>query len=116
MTTSSDHVEKLLESEYAAGFVTAIEEDRVPPGLDESVIRHISEKKGEPAWLLDWRLSAFARWKKLGHEEPLWANVRYPKIDYQAISYYSAPKSKKDGPKSLEDVDPELLKTYDKLG
>ncbi|HVU05279.1 MAG TPA: Fe-S cluster assembly protein SufB [Polyangiaceae bacterium] len=116
MTTSSDHVEKLLEGEYAAGFVTAIEEDRVPPGLDEQVIRLISEKKGEPPWLLDWRLSAFARWKKLADQEPAWANVHYPKIDYQAISYYSAPKSKKDGPKSLEDVDPELLKTYDKLG
>jgi Fe-S cluster assembly protein SufB len=116
MTTSTEHVEKLLEAEYAAGFITDIEEDRVPPGLDEHVIRLISEKKGEPAWLLDWRLQAFAHFRKLGDHEPLWANVRYPKIDYQAITYYSAPKSKTDGPKSLADVDPELLKTYDKLG
>jgi Fe-S cluster assembly protein SufB len=116
MTTSTDHVEKLLEAEYSAGFVTDIEEDRVPPGLDERVIRLISEKKGEPSWLLDFRLRAFAHFLRLGDEEPTWANVRYPKIDYQAISYYSAPKSKKDGPKSLDELDPELLKTYDKLG
>jgi Fe-S cluster assembly protein SufB len=116
MTTSPDHIEKLLQSEYAAGWVTDIEEDRVPPGLDEGVIRHISAKKGEPAWLLDWRLKAYGQWLKLEDKEPRWANVTYPKIDYQAISYYSAPKVKTGGPQSLADVDPELLKTYDKLG
>jgi Fe-S cluster assembly protein SufB len=116
MTTSPDHVEKLLQAEYAAGWITDIEEDRVAAGLDERVIRLISQKKAEPAWLLDWRLKAYHQWLKLEDKEPLWANVTYPKIDYQDISYYSAPKAKTDGPKTLADVDPELLKTYDKLG
>ncbi|HEX7669050.1 MAG TPA: Fe-S cluster assembly protein SufB [Polyangiaceae bacterium] len=116
MTTSPDHVEKLLQAEYAAGWTTDIEEDRVAAGLDEQVIRLISQKKAEPAWLLDWRLKAYQKWLKLEDKEPLWANVTYPKIDYQDISYYSAPKAKTDGPKTLADVDPELLKTYDKLG
>jgi Fe-S cluster assembly protein SufB len=116
MTTSADHVEKLLSTEYSAGWVTDIEQESLPPGLDEGVIRLISGKKEEPRWLLDWRLKAFRQWQRLDHAEPRWANVRYPKIDYQAISYYSAPKSKTNGPKSLEEIDPELLKTYEKLG
>jgi Fe-S cluster assembly protein SufB len=116
MTTSSDHVDELLRSEYSAGWVTDIEQDSVPPGLDEGVIRHISAKKGEPAWLLDWRLKAYRHWTELAQEEPTWAKVHYPKIDYQSIVYYSAPKTKTDGPKSLDEVDPELLRTYEKLG
>ena len=116
MTTSPDHVKDLLKSDYSAGWVTEIEQESVPPGLDEGVIRHISEKKGEPPWLLEWRLKAYRHFERLEDKEPSWAKVTYPKIDYQAISYYSAPKSKKDGPKSLDEVDPELLKTYEKLG
>jgi Fe-S cluster assembly protein SufB len=116
MTTSPDHVKDLLKSDYSAGWVTDIEQESVPPGLDEGVIRHISEKKNEPPWLLAWRLKAYRHFQRLEDKEPRWAKVTYPKIDYQAISYYSAPKSKKDGPKSLDEVDPELLKTYEKLG
>ena len=88
------------------------------PGLSEDVVRLISEKKGEPEWLLDWRLKAYRYWTKLekSEAEPKWANVHYPPIDYQSIIYYSAPKAKKDAPKSLEEVDPELLATYEKLG
>jgi Fe-S cluster assembly protein SufB len=99
---------------YKAGFVTDIESDAVPPGLNEDVVRLISEKKSEPEWLLDWRLKAFRQW--LTMKEPNWQNVHYPPIDYQAMVYYSAPKSRKDGPKSLNDVDPKLLETYEKLG
>ena len=116
MTTSPDHVDQLLHREYAAGWVTDIEQDSVPPGLDEHVIRHISAKKGEPAWLLEWRLKAYRHWTALEQKEPGWAKVHYPKIDYQSIVYYSAPKSKNDAPKSLDEVDPELLRTYEKLG
>ena len=106
----------LLETSgpYKAGFVTDIESDAVPPGLNEDVVRLISEKKREPAWLLDWRLKALRQW--LTMKEPTWQNVHYPPIDYQAIVYYSAPKSGKDGPKSLDEVDPKLLETYEKLG
>jgi Fe-S cluster assembly protein SufB len=99
---------------YKAGFVTDIESDAVPPGLNEDVVRLISEKKSEPEWLLDWRLKALRQW--LTMKEPTWQNVHYPPIDYQAIVYYSAPKSRKDGPKSLDEVDPKLLETYEKLG
>jgi len=113
MTTSN--VSEFLKSEYSAGWVTDIEQDSVPPGLDESVIRHISAKKDEPEWLLDFRLKAYGHWLRSGDHEPRWAKVRYPKIDYQSIVYYSAPKTK-GGPKSLDEVDPELLKTYEKLG
>ena len=113
MASTSD-ISELIEREYDAGFVTDIEADTVPPGLSEDVIRLISAKKGEPEWLLDWRLEAYRRWQKM--TEPTWANVSYPPIDYQAITYYSAPKSKNDGPKSLDEVDPELLATYEKLG
>jgi Fe-S cluster assembly protein SufB len=102
-----------LESEYRWGFVTDIEQDTVPPGLDESVIRMISAKKNEPEFMLEWRLKAFRHW--LTMKEPNWSSVRYPAIDYQAIQYYSAPKQS-NRPKSLEEVDPELLRTYEKLG
>ncbi len=114
MTTSPD-VTELLRREYSAGWSTDIEQDTVPAGLNEGVIRHISAKKGEPEWLLDFRLKAYRHWLKLDDREPRWAKVRYPKIDYQAIVYYSAPKTT-NAPKSLEDVDPELLRTYEKLG
>jgi Fe-S cluster assembly protein SufB len=106
----------LLETSgpYRAGFVTDIESESVPPGLTEGIVRLISEKKSEPQWLLDWRLKAFRQW--LTMKEPNWQNVHYPPIDYQAMVYYSAPKSRKDGPKSLSEVDPKLLETYEKLG
>ncbi len=108
-------VEELVEREYAYGFVTDIETERVPPGLSEDVVRLISAKKEEPEWLLEWRLRAYRIWKEM--TEPNWARVSYPPIDYDAISYYAAPKSAvKDGPKTLDDVDPELRRTYEKLG
>ena len=100
-------------NEYKYGFVTDIETDIIPKGLSEEIIRHISQKKGEPEWLLDFRLKAYAYWKTL--EMPHWAHLTIPEIDYQAISYYAAPKTKA-APKSLEEVDPELRKTFDKLG
>jgi Fe-S cluster assembly protein SufB len=106
--------EDLVNREYLAGFVTDIESETIPVGLNEDVIRLISSKKDEPEWLLEWRLKAFRHW--LTMKEPTWQNVHYPPIDYQAIAYYSAPKNKKDGPKSLEEVDPKLLETYEKLG
>ncbi len=99
---------------YAPGFYTDVAADTMPPGLDEAVIRRISRKKEEPQWLLEWRLEAYRHWQKM--REPAWANIRYPAIDYQAISYYSAPRSNKKGPKSLDEVDPKLLETYEKLG
>ena len=99
---------------YKFGFVTDIEADQAPKGLNEDIIRFISKKKDEPSWLLDWRLKAYEHW--LGMEEPDWAKVGYPKIDYQDAFYYSAPKSGDDGPESLDDVDPEILETYKKLG
>jgi Fe-S cluster assembly protein SufB len=107
-------LETLVGQKYRHGFVTDIESDTVPPGLNEDVVRLISRKKNEPAFMLEWRLKAFRHW--LTMQEPTWAHLRIAPIDYQAISYYSAPKSKADGPKSLEDVDPKLLETYDKLG
>ena len=106
-------IDDLVSREYKHGFITDIEADTLPPGLDEDVIRAISAKKGEPEFMLEWRLNAFRHWRAMNH--PNWAHVHYPPIDYQAISYYSAPK-KKDGPKSLDEVDPELLRTYEKLG
>jgi Fe-S cluster assembly protein SufB len=113
MTTSTDVISELTTRKYAAGFVTDIEQELVPPGLSEDVVRLISAKKEEPEWLLDYRLKAYRHWLTL--DEPEWAHVAYPKIDFQAISYYAAPKDK---PKldSLDDVDPELLRTYEKLG
>ncbi len=104
----------VVASEYSAGFVTDIESESLPPGLSEETVRQISAIKGEPEFLLEWRLEAFRHWLTL--ETPEWAHVNYPEIDYQAISYYSAPKQNTDGPKSLDEVDPELLRTYEKLG
>ena len=114
MKTQNETIEKFTSQDYQYGFVTDIEQDTIPPGIDENVVRFISNKKNEPDWLLNWRLKAFEHWKNM--EEPQWAKVDYPKIDYQSISYYSAPKDKSDGPKSLDEVDPELIKTYNKLG
>jgi len=107
-------LEQVTTTEYRWGFVTDVENDAAPRGLSEDTVRFISKKKGEPAWLLEWRLKAYRHWLTL--TEPTWPNVTYPKIDYQNVIYYSAPKSAGDRPKSLEDVDPELLKTYEKLG
>ncbi len=107
-------LEALVGQKYRHGFVTDIETDTVPPGLDEDVIRLISRKKNEPSFMLEWRLRSYRHW--LTMKEPKWAHLRIAPIDYQAISYYSAPKSKANGPKSLEEVDPKLLETYDKLG
>ena len=114
MTDSTQALERLAASDYKYGFVTDIEQETVPPGLDEEVIRLISAKKQEPDWLLEWRLQAYRHW--LTMKEPQWARVHYPPIDYQTISYYSAPKKKTDGPKSLDEIDPELRRTYEKLG
>ncbi len=105
---------ELTDREYKAGFVTDIESETIPAGLSEDVIRLISSKKSEPEWMLAWRLKAYRHW--LTMKEPTWQNVHYVPIDYQSIAYYSAPKSKKDAPKSLADVDPKLLETYEKLG
>ncbi|NIN72360.1 MAG: Fe-S cluster assembly protein SufB, partial [Gemmatimonadetes bacterium] len=112
--TGTDLLEERVNRRYEAGFVTDIEQETLPPGLDEDVIRFISAKKEEPDWLLEWRLKAYRHWLQM--KEPSWANIRYEPIDYQAISYYSAPKGKGDGPKSLDEVDPEILRTYEKLG
>ena len=114
MSTQTSTIEELASREYKWGFVTEIDAESVPPGLNEDIIRLISAKKQEPEFMLEWRLRAYRHW--LTMKEPTWANVHYPPIDYQSIVYYSAPKSKKDRPKSLDEVDPELLKTYDKLG
>ena len=114
MKTQNKTIEKVTSQDYQYGFVTDIEQDTIPPGLNEDVIRLISNKKDEPDWLINWRLKAYKNWLKMN--EPDWAKVDYPEIDYQSISYYSAPKDKSDGPKSLDEVDPELVKTYEKLG
>ncbi len=114
MPTPVANVEDLALQEYKYGFVTDIEAETVPRGLNEDIIRLISAKKQEPAFMLAWRLRAYQQWLKM--REPKWANVQYPPIDYQNIIYYAAPKKKTDGPKSLEEVDPELLATYEKLG
>eukprot|EP00747_Dinoflagellata_sp_TGD_P119666 gnl/TRDRNA2_/TRDRNA2_173057_c2_seq2.p1 gnl/TRDRNA2_/TRDRNA2_173057_c2~~gnl/TRDRNA2_/TRDRNA2_173057_c2_seq2.p1 ORF type:complete len:481 (+),score=89.68 gnl/TRDRNA2_/TRDRNA2_173057_c2_seq2:88-1530(+) len=112
--SSQAELDKVIRSEYEAGFTTLVESDTLPPGLSEDVIRFISAKKGEPEWLLEWRLEAYRKWREM--PEPEWAHLHYPKVDYDAISYYSAPKSMEDRPKSLDEVDPELLDTYKKLG
>jgi Fe-S cluster assembly protein SufB len=114
MSTKSENVEALVKKEYTAGFITDIDADTVKPGLNEDVITFISHKKNEPRWLLDFRLKAYQQWLKM--ETPAWAHVHYEPIDYQSISYYSAPRSVKDAPKSLDEVDPKLLETYSKLG
>ena len=112
--TAPAELESLVNRNYRHGFVTDIESDSLPPGLDEDVVRAISLKKREPEFLLNWRLKAFRHWQTM--REPRWAHVRYEPIDYQAICYYSAPKTRTDGPKSLDEVDPKLLATYEKLG
>ncbi len=114
MSTTTDKLKEFVDKDYAYGFVTEIEQDTIPKGLDEKTVRIISEKKEEPEWLLEWRLKAFRHW--LTMTEPTWPNVHYPPIDYQDLRYYSAPKQDKDKPKSLDEVDPELLRTYEKLG
>lgn len=111
---SQEQIDKTIDREYAAGFVTDVESDTLPPGLNEDVVRFISGKKDEPEWLLEWRLEAFRSWKEMA--EPEWAHVHYPKVDFEAISYHSQPKSMEDRPQSLDEVDPELLRTYEKLG
>ncbi len=112
MSKDQKIIDSNLEKDYEYGFVTDIESDTIPPGLDENVIKTISRKKNEPKWLLDWRLKAYKYWLK--NVDPSWAKVEYPKIDYQSISYFSAPKKKKLS--SLDEVDPELIETYNKLG
>jgi Fe-S cluster assembly protein SufB len=111
---STQDLDALTRSEYKAGFVTDIDSETLPPGLSEDVMRALSAKKGEPEWMTQWRLKAYRHWLTL--KEPTWANVRYSPIDYQAISYYSAPRQNKNAPKSLDEVDPKLLETYEKLG
>ena len=114
MSKGNQSIDDLIDREYSAGFVTDVESDTIPPGLNEDVIRIISGKKNEPEWLLEWRLKAFAEWEAMA--EPQWAHIKHPKIDFNAISYYSSPKSQKDRPQSLDDVDPEILETFEKLG
>ncbi len=114
MAASAEKLERLISQEYKQGFVTDLETDSLPPGLSEDVVRAISAKKDEPEFMLEWRLQAYRHW--LTMKEPKWAFVHYGPIDYQAISYYSAPKEGGDKPKSLGEVDPKLLETYNKLG
>ena len=114
MSALNAEIGGLVGREYKEGFVTEIDSDTLPPGLDEGVIRTISDKKNEPDFMLEWRLDAYRRWGSMN--TPEWAHVYYPPIDFQAISYYSAPGSKGEGPKSLDEVDPKLLETYEKLG
>lgn len=114
MSDQTQQLEAITQREYEAGFYTDIESVSLPPGLDEDVIREISRIKGEPEFMLEWRLKAYRHW--LTMDRPEWAHVDYPQFDYQSVSYYSAPKKKTDGPKSLDEVDPELLRTYERLG
>ena len=113
-TKTVEQVQELADDKYKYGFVTDIESETAPKGLNEDTVRFISAKKNEPEWLLEWRLKAFRHW--LTMSEPKWSKVTFPPIDYQASYYYSAPKGTDDGPKSLDEIDPELLKTYEKLG
>ena len=113
-TSTAEQIKNLTEDSYKYGFVTDIDSETSPRGLSEDVVRFISAKKNEPDWLLQWRLKAYRHW--LIMDEPTWANVSYPKIDYQDAYYYSAPKSAADGPQSLDEIDPKLLETYEKLG
>jgi Fe-S cluster assembly protein SufB len=114
MSTATETIEGLVKQEYKYGFYTDVEVDAAPPGLNEEIIRLISRKKNEPEWLTDWRLKAYRHW--LTMKEPTWPKVHHAPIDYQGIVYYSAPKQKLGGPKSLDEVDPKLLETYEKLG
>jgi Fe-S cluster assembly protein SufB len=113
MSTSTDTIEQLATQEYKYGFTTDVEADQLPPGLDERTVRAISLRKEEPEWMLEWRLKAYRAWQKMAY--PAWANVQYPAVDFQAISYYSAPKPKKVL-NSMDEVDPEVRATFDKLG
>src|SRR6185295_13576525 len=114
MSTATETIEQFVNKEYEYGFVTDVEADATPRGLTEETVRFISKKKNEPEFLLEWRLKAFRHW--LTMKEPVWPNVHYPKIDFQNIIYYSAPKKTGEGPKTLDEVDPKLLETYKKLG
>ena len=114
MSTARQTVDALIDSSYEHGFVTDIESDTIPPGLSEDTIRQISSKKREPEWMLESRLKAYRHW--LTMVDPQWAQAKHPAIDFQAISYYSAPKNKSDGPKSLDEIDPQLINAYNKLG
>ena len=109
-----EQIDKYIDKSYKYGFVTDLESDRPAKGLNEDTIKFISQKKKEPKWMLDWRLKAFERWQKM--PEPTWANINFPNIDYQDIYYYSAPKGFESKPKSLDEVDPKLIETYNKLG
>jgi len=114
MSTATETIEGFVKQEYKYGFYTDVEADSAPPGLNEDIVRLISRKKNEPEFLLEWRLKAFRHWQTM--TEPHWPKVKYPPIDFQKICYYSAPKKRGDGPKSLDEVDPKLLETYEKLG
>jgi len=114
MSTATETIEGLVKQEYKYGFVTDVETESAPPGLNEDIIRLISSKKKEPAWMTDWRLKAYQHW--LTMTAPTWPKVHYPPVDFQDITYYSAPKQNTDGPKSLDEVDPKLLEMYEKLG
>ncbi len=114
MSTATETIEGLVQKEYKYGFITDVEADSAPPGLNEDIVRLISAKKNDPEFMLEWRLKAYRHW--LTMKEPSWPHVHYPPIDYQKAVYYSAPKKKGDGPKSLDEVDPKLLETYEKLG
>ena len=114
MSTATDTIETLVKQEYKYGFYTDLETDSAPPGLNEDIIRLISMKKKEPDWMTEWRLKAYRHWTTM--TEPTWPKVHYPPVNFQEITYYSAPKQKGDGPKSLDEVDPKLLETYEKLG
>jgi Fe-S cluster assembly protein SufB len=109
-----DPIQERIEKEYQWGFVTEIEADTLPKGLNEDIVVAISRKKNEPDWMTEWRLEAYRAWLKM--DEPTWPNVKYPKVDFQDIHYYSAPKSPEDRPKSMDEVDPEIRRTFDKLG
>jgi len=114
MSTATETIEGLVQQEYKYGFYTDVETESAPPGLNEDIIRLISAKKQEPEWLTDWRLKAFRHW--LTMKEPTWQFVKYPPVNFQDITYYSAPKQNANAPKSLDEVDPKLLETYEKLG
>src|SRR4051812_27818422 len=113
-TTETSTIEQFAAQDYQFGFVTDVEQETFPPGLNEEIIARLSAKKEEPEWMLAWRLKAYRHW--LTMKEPTWANVHYSPIDYQKIAYYAGPKPKGSGPKSLDEVDPEILATYEKLG
>ncbi len=116
MDEAMEEVRALAEADYKFGFVTEVDQEIIPKGLNEDVVRLISAKKDEPAWLLDWRLESYAKWLTMQGEDPTWAKISHPPIDFQDIRYYAAPKTEDDGPKSLDEVDPEILETYEKLG